>query len=49
MATTIRAASSTPNGNLNNWWTPEDSANYDKRGDCIAQEYTQDVPEAVRE
>jgi len=33
-------------GNLKNWWTPQDSANYDKRGDCIAAEYTQDVPEA---
>jgi putative endopeptidase len=33
-------------GNLKDWWTGEDSAAYDKRGDCIADEYTQDVPEA---
>jgi putative endopeptidase len=33
-------------GNLKDWWTGSDSAAYDKRGDCIADEYTQDVPEA---
>ena len=33
-------------GNLKDWWTPEDSANYDKRDQCITDEYTQDVPEA---
>jgi putative endopeptidase len=33
-------------GNLKDWWTPEDSSNYDKRDQCIQDEYTQDVPEA---
>src|SRR5262249_32389527 len=33
-------------GNLRDWWTPADAANYDERGKCIADEYTQDVPEA---
>ncbi|MBI3478240.1 MAG: M13 family metallopeptidase [Acidobacteria bacterium] len=33
-------------GNLRDWWTPEDGANYDKRDECITDEYTQDVPEA---
>ncbi len=34
------------NGNLHDWWTPEDTKNYDQRGDCIANEYTQFVPQA---
>ena len=34
------------NGNLHDWWTPADTKAYDQRGDCIATEYTQDVPEA---
>jgi putative endopeptidase len=34
------------NGNLRDWWTPADAKAYDERGSCIAQEYTQDVPEA---
>jgi endothelin-converting enzyme/putative endopeptidase len=34
------------NGNLHDWWTPADTKAYDKRGDCIAEEYTQEVPEA---
>jgi putative endopeptidase len=33
-------------GNLRDWWTPEDGRAYDERGKCIADEYTQDVPEA---
>lgn len=33
-------------GNLKDWWTPQDAANYDKRDQCIQDEYTQDVPEA---
>jgi putative endopeptidase len=33
-------------GNLKDWWTPADAANYDERGKCISDEYTQDVPEA---
>ena len=31
-------------GNLRDWWTAEDSKNYDERGKCISDEYTQDVP-----
>jgi putative endopeptidase len=34
------------NGNLRDWWTAEDAKAYDKRGDCIADEYTEFVPEA---
>lgn len=33
-------------GNLRDWWTPEDAASYDARDKCIQEEYTQDVPEA---
>ena len=33
-------------GNLRDWWTADDAANYDKRDECITDEYTQDVPEA---
>jgi putative endopeptidase len=33
-------------GNLRDWWTPEDGKAYDARGKCIADEYTQDVPDA---
>lgn len=33
-------------GNLKDWWTAEDAANYDQRDACITDEYTQDVPEA---
>ena len=33
-------------GNLRDWWTPEDGKQYDERGKCISDEYTQDVPEA---
>jgi putative endopeptidase len=33
-------------GNLKDWWTPKDAANYDERDECIQTEYTQEVPEA---
>jgi endothelin-converting enzyme/putative endopeptidase len=33
-------------GNLRDWWTAADAANYDQRDQCITDEYTQDVPEA---
>ncbi len=34
------------NGNLSDWWTPADAANYEERDKCIQDEYTQEVPEA---
>ena len=34
------------NGNLLDWWTADDAKAYEKRGDCIADEYTEFVPEA---
>jgi len=33
-------------GNLRDWWTAEDAKQYDGRGKCIADEYTQEVPDA---
>jgi putative endopeptidase len=33
-------------GNLRDWWTTADAAAYEQRDNCIADEYTQDVPEA---
>jgi putative endopeptidase len=33
-------------GNLRDWWTAEDAKQYDERGKCISDEYTQDVPDA---
>ncbi|HVG90217.1 MAG TPA: M13 family metallopeptidase [Alphaproteobacteria bacterium] len=33
-------------GNLHDWWTTEDAKNYDERGKCISDEYTQEIPEA---
>jgi putative endopeptidase len=33
-------------GNLRDWWTPQDAKAYEQRGECIAQEYTEEVPEA---
>jgi len=33
-------------GNLRDWWTESDSKAYDERGKCIANQYTQEVPEA---
>ena len=29
----------TRQGNLKNWWTPEDLKNFKERGDCIAQQF----------
>ncbi|MBZ5600438.1 MAG: M13 family metallopeptidase [Acidobacteriia bacterium] len=34
------------NGNLHDWWTSQDAKAYEERGKCIADQYTQDVPEA---
>ena len=34
------------NGNLKDWWTATDTANYVERDKCIQDEYTQEVPEA---
>jgi putative endopeptidase len=33
-------------GNLRDWWTADDGKQYDERGKCISDEYTQEVPEA---
>jgi endothelin-converting enzyme/putative endopeptidase len=33
-------------GDLRDWWTPTDAAEYEKRGKCIAEEYSQQIPEA---
>ena len=33
-------------GNLRDWWTLTDAKAYEERGACIAEEYTQEVPEA---
>jgi putative endopeptidase len=33
-------------GNLRDWWKPADAAAYEQRGACIANEYTQQIPEA---
>ena len=33
-------------GNLKDWWKPADASAYESRGACIANEYTQMVPEA---
>jgi putative endopeptidase len=33
-------------GNLRDWWTVEDAKQYEERGKCISDEYTEDVPEA---
>jgi predicted metalloendopeptidase len=33
-------------GNLRDWWTADDAKEYDERGKCISDEYTQEVPEA---
>ena len=33
-------------GNLRDWWTAEDAKEYDERGKCISDEYTQEVPDA---
>jgi endothelin-converting enzyme/putative endopeptidase len=33
-------------GNLRDWWTPADAKAYEQRGECIADEYTEEIPEA---
>ncbi len=33
-------------GNLHDWWTAQDAREYEARGKCIPDEYTQEVPEA---
>jgi endothelin-converting enzyme/putative endopeptidase len=33
-------------GDLKDWWTPNDAKEYEARGKCISDEYTQLVPEA---
>jgi predicted metalloendopeptidase len=33
-------------GNLRDWWTVEDATSYEERGKCLAEQYTQEVPEA---
>jgi putative endopeptidase len=33
-------------GNLRNWWTPADDKEFEARGKCISDQYTQEVPEA---
>jgi endothelin-converting enzyme/putative endopeptidase len=33
-------------GNLHDWWTAEDGKAYEERGKCIADQYSQEVPEA---
>jgi putative endopeptidase len=33
-------------GNLRDWWTPADGKEYEARGKCISDQYTQVVPEA---
>ena len=39
MASTTRAASTTPQGNVRSWWTPEDQKKFDERTDCEVKEY----------
>ncbi len=33
-------------GNLRDWWTANDAKEYEARGKCISDEYTQAIPEA---
>jgi len=33
-------------GNLREWWTPEDAKEYEQRDQCIIDEYTEEIPEA---
>jgi endothelin-converting enzyme/putative endopeptidase len=33
-------------GNLRDWWTANDAKEYEARGKCISDEYTQPIPEA---
>ncbi|MGB7844964.1 MAG: M13 family metallopeptidase [Candidatus Acidiferrum sp.] len=33
-------------GNLRDWWTESDAKEYEARGKCISDQYTQEIPEA---
>ena len=33
-------------GNLRDWWTDKDGKEYESRGKCISDQYTQEIPEA---
>ncbi len=33
-----------PQGNLRDWWTPEDAKEFEKRADCFIQEYSAFTP-----
>ena len=33
------------NGNLRDWWTPEDAKRYDRKDRCIVKQYSQEIPE----
>jgi putative endopeptidase len=33
-------------GNLRDWWTTKDAAEYEQRGKCISDQYSQEIPEA---
>jgi endothelin-converting enzyme/putative endopeptidase len=33
-------------GNLRDWWTVKDGKEYESRGKCISDQYTQEIPEA---
>jgi len=32
-------------GNLRDWWTPEDAKRYDEKDKCIVDQYSQEIPE----
>ena len=32
-------------GNLRDWWTPEDAKRYDQKDKCIVDQYSQEIPE----
>jgi endothelin-converting enzyme/putative endopeptidase len=36
-------------GNLADWWTEADAKEYEKRGQCISDQYTQEVAPGVRQ
>ena len=37
----MKAGSSTPKGNLKDWWTEKDAAEFEKRVNCIRDQYAQ--------
>ena len=43
---TIKGRKFDAQGNLRDWWTEADAKAYDERDECIADEYTQEIPEA---